>query len=348
MNAFIEKIKNLACFVVLSAFIYLIITQNSNIKIFTYDAINNCITSLIPSLFFNLSVALFLVKSNIYLYAGKVLKFVAKYIFAMPDYIFSIFLISCFSGYPVGTKILSNLNKKGIISDYEMKYLPTICFSCGPSFIFSVVFDFKVGLVVFLSLFTANLITAILICHIYKPKQKTVNYRLEISSDIFFESLSEAFISVINISFVTVFFSGLISLVSLKIETKYFSPLIEICGLYDFFSYDYLNISLTILFLSFGGICVLCQIIKISENLVSVLLFIFVRLFVGSVAILIFRVLVYYNLFEIPDSDIYCFQTLSDFNLYGFNLSYFSVFFPLLSILIIKKSEDLLYHFGYN
>lgn len=339
MNFIKNKFINTIYFIFVLLLFSLPITQYKIINETSEEAIGYCIKSLIPSLFFTLVISLFIIESNLYFSIGKFFKLIAKYIFAMPEYVFSIFIISNFSGYPVGIKLLHKLKEKKLITNDDFKYLSCICFSGGPSFILSVTDNTKIGIPVFFSIFISNCITAIIICHFHKLSFiDNIIYKTEITSKNIILSISSSAKSMVGICSMTIFFTAIINILNLSDKFNFIPSLIEICQLKEFYDFNYKNVIISTGCLTFGGICVLFQIIQLSENQISICRFLLVRVF-NSVLSMFFC-----SLYFRFNNDIFsklenCFSNSDLFFISNFQITNYSFILLSMSVMLLYKIE---------
>ena len=163
------KLKNFSLLLVLSFFIIIIIL-NPN----TYSA--SCLTGLklwlyavLPSLLPFFFLTALLTKTGTLLSLSEKLSPLSKFLFKQKGLSFYAFVMSIISGYPVGSRIVYDLYKQGIISRNESEKLSVLASTSGIIFIIGVVGNtmFKnqtIGLAIYL----AHVLSAILVGIIFR------------------------------------------------------------------------------------------------------------------------------------------------------------------------------------
>lgn len=296
-----KDIKKYFYFVLLLGYMLCLIIWSENIKIYIVNSIKICIEVIIPSLYIFMILSDFLITSNMYAIIGKPFSFVSRYIFKIPEHLFSVFLISSIAGYPVGAKLLSNLLQEKIIDKQDAEDMLTYCYLSGPAFIcgavgVNVFSDVKIGVLIFGSIIFSNVIIAIIIgITRTPPPPNTYKDNLEIKFGHLIMSIANGGKNIFSICTIIVFFSSLICIIEKSGLVSFVAKIID-----DIFNYDYSNsvaviksfleISNIILFddniknlpiitalVSWGGLCVLFQIKGLISNRISMISFLFFR-----------------------------------------------------------------------
>ena len=204
-----------------------------------------------------------------------------------------VYLLSLIGGYPIGAKLLSELQKSGIISRHEgEKYLP-FCVNAGPAFIViaigkGIIGSVKVGYI----LLAAHCLASLIIALVFSPTIITgrceIKENLKPAKNSFAESLKNASGTCLNISAFVVFFSVINAYLiyfSDKIpQIKYLIFITEITSA----TARAKNIYFISFLLGFAGISIWMQVFSLAGKLSPAhFKFIVVRLLHGSFSALI-------------------------------------------------------------
>lgn len=298
--------KKIITFIIITAAVLysvLLIMYSHDISRCISDSINTCLTVIIPSLYAFMVLTGFLVSTDLYKILSKPFSFVSRYLFKIPSEYFSVFLISCVAGYPVGAKLLSDLRSADKIDKKTAEDMLSYCYLGGPAFICGAVgitlfSSIKAGMAVFLSILSANVIIAVIIGLFRKVPPKSNS---EIHTSVTFEKLILSVISGAKSLFVIcaiiIFFStficildniGIIDYISFNIENIFnvsrtdaeaiVRTTLEISNVSKFSYGCYNMIPVISGLMSFGGICILIQIKSTVVNKINVNYFIYVRI----------------------------------------------------------------------
>lgn len=265
-------------------------------------SIELCLTVIVPSLYGFLVLSGFFVKSGLYRYVSAPFGLISRYVLKIPAELFSVFLISQIGGYPVGTKLLADLRAENKLSDGDASALMCYCYNSGPAFIIGTVginlfSSVKIGCIMFLAIFTANLITSVIIGSFRKaPPKSAIKKQLDFSFEILIDSINRGAKSLFRICVMIVFFSIVIGILEASGIIGHFSnavsrlcgsdfqtieaiikSAIEISHITEFRVGMYSMLPVLTGLISFGGICVLIQAVAIAKNNFSVRKFLLLR-----------------------------------------------------------------------
>ncbi len=278
---------------------------------FSYDvgkyitaSINNCLTVIIPSLYIFMIISGFLISTNLYKAIGRPFDFISRYIFKIPSEFFSIFLISSVAGYPVGAKLLTDLKTSNKISDIDAETMIGYCYLGGPAFFCGAVgvtlFDnIRVGIIIFVSIFLSNLVLGIIAGLSRRiPPKCSVKTEYSITFDKLINSIISGAKSLFIICAIIVFFSSFICFADklnvLQTISIWISNLtkadiqntsaavrtfIEISQLSGFSHGCYELIPVITALMSFGGLCIIMQVMCITYKIIRMNYFFICRLF---------------------------------------------------------------------
>lgn len=250
-----------------------------------YASINNCLVSIIPSLFAFMVITTFLLRSGLYYYLFLSLKPIGKYIFHMSYDVFSIFLLSQIGGFPVGAKLLNEAVQNGSITKKYANQLLGCCFCSGPSFVIGVISiklygNIFIGALIYISIFLSNCVIAIIVG--IKNKNCLQNNKpiISVNEKILIESVNSSSVALFKVCSMIVFFSVIISAVNIIFKNEILFGLLEVSTIGESRLPAYLISAL----LSFGGICVIFQIVSLFNEMESVIKFIFIRITAAAIS----------------------------------------------------------------
>ncbi len=255
----LKKTSKLVILILCVAIITALVTYSTQVKNAIYNSIVLCGKSVIPSLFPIFCITLLII--NIGATALAPQKTISLFLF----------FLSMISGYPVGAKLLSTMVQNGQLKENSArKVLPTmIC--AGPAFIINIVgtqmfSDTLIGIRLYICQIAANLILFI------------INGGLTIDISRFASnvkvvkavtnSVKQSADSVINICAYVILFSAISEIFTVILGnafSKYFLYIFEVTGAV----YNSDNIYITNAVLSWGGICVIFQVLSVANNLHS-------------------------------------------------------------------------------
>ena len=230
---------------------------------------------------------------------------IAKKLFNLKGVAFYCFIMSVLSGYPVGSKIISELYEKGYINEGESARMAILCSTSGPLFIIGAVgismFKSRTcGIIIYLSHVLGAFITALFFKNYGKKPQISVKLNNEQVNNVLYTSMYSSVVSCLIVGgFISVFYvfseiasnfnllffiEKLLSLIlknfndGLNISKAFTYGLIECTrGAKNLSIYgtNALTVALTTALCSFGGISIIMQsIVFLSKAKVKPLLFI--------------------------------------------------------------------------
>lgn len=264
-----------------------------------------CLEIIIPSMYGFMIVSDLIIRCGVHKVISVPFRLISEYVFRLPCEMFSIFLISCFAGYPVGIKMIYNLLDRGETDRSTAEYMSCFCFSCGPAFISGTVCsrlysDKRAGLIIFASILSANIITALIMRTGRKIPHGNISFKgipASFSAQNIVLSVDNSARSVFSICSMIVAFSvfsgicssaGIFSYAAEMIcrisgydyQTSYSAVMsfFEISNVSSFPSENYSLLPLVTALLSFGGICVLIQITAVSGGRLKMTAFLISRI----------------------------------------------------------------------
>lgn len=272
------------------------------------NGVSVCLNSIVPSMYAFIILSDLLVKTNSYKLIGRVLSPISRYVLHLEGNMFAIFLISLVAGYPVGAKLISNLELNNSIDSTLAKKMYCYCYSGGLAFILGTIGgSLKISLIVYVSNVMANLILAMILN--FKdtiPKRDTSKTDAKISSSILIDAINSSFRTIVNICVMIIAFSIVISLLDafnitntlaiilskvLKISSSsiqtVINAILEVSKSANVIVVGSSYLPILSMIFSFGGICVVMQILSISGKSFNLGYFLKCRLFTASISYII-------------------------------------------------------------
>lgn len=279
------------CFAVLSAFII----YSSQCIPFASNALLNCISCVIPSIFPFLVITDFLGKTEFYNIVETKTKKIAGTLFYISGTAFSVVIFGYLCGFPGAAKITGDLYKQNRISLSDAIRLSAFTNNAGPLFIigtigFGMLNSVKTGIILFMIQCFSSLLTGLIISKSIKlPKKNTENFFTPHRTESFLknitDSITASFMTMIPITGTIVFFafiskafatSGLLNpLFSFfKVEPELSDSLIfsffELTGglstLVSIFHSEKLLLPILSLFISWSGLSIHMQVLNFYSN----------------------------------------------------------------------------------
>ena len=282
MKKFSEKIT--VAFLIIS--FVLCITKTTLISRAVYEAVCRCLETVIPSLYAVMTVSLIIIRSGVTSYIPRFAKKISELILGMEGYVLPIFTFSMFAGYPVGVRMLTAEYDNGRLSKKRAEILCGLCYGAGPSFIFGCISgklygSTDAGLLIITSTVSANILLALIMSFSLRKSIQMDNRKgkFGISADMLTECVIKGGRSIAEVCFMITAFAvisevleafgavdaiGRIAAELMHIPKETASGLI--CALLDITNVDRLSTGdYTILpyicgLISFGGLCVIFQV----------------------------------------------------------------------------------------
>jgi hypothetical protein len=293
----------------------LLIYFADSIKIAVKDSVNLCLTVIIPSLYAFMVLPPFLISTGIYRVLSRPFYVFSRYIFRIPEDFFSIFILSSIAGYPVGAKLLETAVKDGKIDSDTAADMQNYCYMGGPAYFCGVVGitlfgRVSVGLIIFLIIFITNILSGIITARKRViPSKIHEKIRLDVTARKFLSAVTDGGKSTLIMCGIIVFFStfnclleklGFFTILS-KFAVNIFGisrsdgetalrSLIEITNVVHFIPGNIQILPLLTALLSFGGLCVIMQIIQFSGDFIHTGRFFVHRLFGAGTSFLLAKI----------------------------------------------------------
>jgi hypothetical protein len=297
-----EKIQT--CIVALFAVIYgtLLIIFAKDVGEAVKFYIDVCLTAIIPSMFAFMVLSTFIVSTGIYRVLSRPFGWISRKVFRIPAEFFSIFMLSCIAGYPIGAKLLAEIVRESPDKKDLAAHLQCFCFMGGPAYFCGIISlslfgNIIFGLIIFAVIFTVNVIIGILSGIIReKPTKSHYSIKTHISAEKFFSSIRDGGASILMMCGVIIFFGTFICVLeklgfmnftakiltdltnlSLSDASALTKAVFEINNLRSLTPSNVMILPTVTMFLSFGGICVLMQMFQFAQNYIIVGKFIISR-----------------------------------------------------------------------
>lgn len=225
------------------------------------NAGERCITVILPSLYLFSILASFCVKSGF-------LELLAKP-FRKNAVLWLIVFFSQLGGYPVGAQLLHSMYQEGKISEAQEQKLLCACFGCGFGFLFATVGgNVRTALLVWLILTVPNLLLAGVFLRRMKteiqPDETPVRKPFSVLLTESVESSASAMLKICGMILAFGAFMGMLEGLTGKIPSVVRS-ILEISSLSEYMKSGGI-LPAAVSLLSFGGLCVHCQIASVCEN----------------------------------------------------------------------------------
>lgn len=266
------------------------------------SSIKVCVNVIIPSLFPFMIASGIIISSGLYYKLSIPFSPISRYVFRVRADLFSIFLISSVGGYPVGAKLIINLYESGNIDKSTAEKMLGFCYMGGPAFFIGaagmkIYNSTSVGMVIFASVFIANMTTMFLYgLRSPLPRKDTIGRRLDFKLNDFLSSVNSGGIGIAKICAAIVFFASFLAVLDASGAIGFFSRIIssitnispEICRILLRSMLEISNISVlppdisllpvVTAMLSFGGFCVIFQVEGIIDGKLSTYNFLISRI----------------------------------------------------------------------
>lgn len=260
-----------------------------------YDSLFVWFYSIYPSIFIFYNISNYLMYNYCFIKLSNLLKFFIKF---DSDKSYVILLINIFLGNPGTANLLFNSLNNQEITDNDFKLLKNITFFMNPLFILNI-FNIKIYLFYLLSAFIYIYIYSFVFNYRKDKKNIIINNYKKYTFNNFFESISNSIHILLNVACMVTFFNiTKTSIIYILNLINFNNHLINIVlsflevasGLKFLSSTD--NIYLSILLISFQGLCILIQSFSyLNKKNISFLRYIFNHIFRSICVSIIFIIL---------------------------------------------------------
>ncbi|MBR1553977.1 MAG: hypothetical protein IJ644_01125 [Oscillospiraceae bacterium] len=227
------------------------------------NAGERCITVILPSLYLFSILASFGVKSGFLEGLAKPFRRLG----GNHAVLWMIVIFSQMGGYPVGAQLLHSMYQEGRISAEQEEKLLYSCFGCGFGFLFATVGgNIRTALLLWMMLSLPNLLTA----GIFLRRMNLVSdgnpegkpFAVLLTESV--ENAASAMLKICGMILAFGAFEGILEGITGRIPAV-IGSILEISRLSDYMKSGG-SLPMAVGLLSFGGLCVHCQIVAVSEN----------------------------------------------------------------------------------
>lgn len=244
-------------------------------------AVGDCLEVIVPSLFAFTALSIYLQKSGLYRTALRPITFPLSKLLRMDEELCAVFVLANIGGYPVGTRLLSELVSSGRLSSKDAGRMLCCCFGSGPSFVIGIagmcVFRSSgAGLTLFAACFMSSLLIAAAVRMGGEIKLERSDERYDLSADTFVSSVTGSArvmftvcVMIVGFSAITVMLRqvGIFALFERVFgSAEVFPAIMEVTRIKDVLPTRY-AMPLCAALLSFGGVCVQLQIVALAKGI---------------------------------------------------------------------------------
>lgn len=267
---------NLSVLILIMIIGILLLTMRGRISDEISSALTVCGEVLIPSIFPFMMLSSFAIKSGVFGSINRISAPFMKKIFGLPAECFSCLFFGFIGGYPVGASIVSELYEKKKITEKDVRHIFSFCVNAGPAFVVTAAGEMMLrsetaGVVMLVSVCFASVITGV----VFSLFKRKTDYERIITSEK--NNLSQALVDsafasskgIISVCTWVLSFSAISAIVKTIIKNE------TLLLVYLAFSEVTTGIGsaaklggipLVSAVISFGGICVMCQILPIIKK----------------------------------------------------------------------------------
>ncbi len=237
-----------------------------------------CINVIVPSLFAFMAVSALIVKSGAYIYISKLFSPLSR-IIGLPKELFFVFFTANTAGYPLGASMIKTLVDNGRLDKKSAARLLCCCFNGGPAFFCSAVgltvfSSQRAGMLIYCSILISNIILAALLNRLFPIKYSASEQKAHFDAQMLDESVSAAGESMLKICAMIMLFGTFIpyadritAMLGIKGNAAcLISSVIEISNLSRLEGYPFRLLPAVSAAGSFGGICILMQLVSIIRS----------------------------------------------------------------------------------
>ena len=321
-------IKNTAVILFITAAIYFCLKFPSEIGQDVQNSMERCLDIIIPSMFIFMCITTFISMSGLHSLLGCPFRIISEKVFRLPKEGFAVFLLSLISGYPAGIKLVDDCAGNSNISGKQKKILSCICCCGGPAFISGTAAqqlypDSNAAVLIFVSIISANFITALVLTRTLPKTVSTPRKRIIIDTKTLIPAVRSASGAMMQMCIMIVAFGGILCILKLSGGIKALSlpasrifdmsaetvsavimSFMEISNIVTLPSGSEALFPAVTFLLSFGGICVMLQIAALADKDLPIGRFIAVRLCTALEAAVISRLLLPF--LSIAQTDVPC------------------------------------------
>lgn len=292
--------------IILSALIFLIISNSQIAKEGAISGIKLCENTIIPALLPVLILTNLISNSKCSYIFERIFGFICVRLFKLPKCTAPAIIFGLIGGYPAGAILTNNLYQNAMIDKNTMSRIMRFNFSGGLAFIITAVGQIRyssleTGIILFISCITPSILIAIINGLFIKKTPDSSNALKNTLSinEALIKSVETATKSILTMCAYIILFSALCSIFSIP---KQLLPIIEITnGI--FYSKD-IPLDYVAFFLSFGGLCIHFQIMEyLNSKYLDFLVFRTIN------AILSYLIMHFYLILHPIEQSVFCNQS---------------------------------------
>lgn len=271
-----DKIVNIPVLVFVICTGILLLVKKTQVADAVSNGLTVCGEVLIPSLFPFMMLSSFAVKSGVFRSMNRIVSPLIKRIFSLSGECFSALFFGFIGGYPVGVSIISGLYEQEKVTEKDVRHMLSFCVNAGPAFVVTAAGEMilgskTAGIVMLVSVCLSSITTGVFYTFFKKKSKHDIinnTEKMNLSQalvDSAFSS-SQSMISVCTWLLVFSAFSGIIqSFIKNETVLLIYSAFSEVTtGIRSAAKLG--GIPLVAAVISFGGICVMCQILPIIKK----------------------------------------------------------------------------------
>lgn len=256
------------------------------------QSVAGCLEVVIPALFAFTVLAVYLQRSRLYLTAFRPLTKPLSLLLGIPEELCAVFLLANIGGYPVGARLLGELVSSGRLSRRDAGRMLCFCYGSGPSFVIGtagaeVFGSAAAGGVIYAACFMSALVIAVVVCRtgeriILVPGEQhpvltaeCFTGSVDAGARVMYTvcCMAAAFAAVtalLDCSGLTGLISGALGLAGFGGNSdRLFQAFLEVTRVRDMLP-DGMAAPVCAALLSFGGVCVVLQILAVSGGRIPV------------------------------------------------------------------------------
>lgn len=222
--------KRIVLTVFVAAAAAIVLINSETVQSSAAEAIQACLSSLVPSLMTFMTVANFISNSYCADVLSRIFGRIVRIIFNLPENCAKVVLLSALGGYPCGAKLIGEMLDKKEIESSDAQRMLRFCINASPAYVVSAVGiglfgSAKIGAVIFF----CHLFTAWLIGALFRgrniPKTPLVKINRPKISESFVKSVLDSTAAMVSISGFVITFSTILSLLDAAGITEAFAAL---------------------------------------------------------------------------------------------------------------------------
>lgn len=263
----------------------LLLINSSAVSHAAQNAVAMCLEVIIPSLFAFTVLSVYLQNSGLYRTVLKPLAKPLSKLLRLDEELCAVFILGNIGGYPVGARLLSELCRQNQLSPKDAGRLLCCCYGSGPSFIISVVGNrvfgsAAAGAILFGACFLSSLIIAAAVCRSGERIQlKAQETAYDLSAQCFINSVMSGARVMFTVCAMIVLFSAAMAMVGIPTDVgSAAAALLEISKISAVSPSGAFALPICAALLSFGGVCVILQVIAIGAGKLPLKAFMLSRL----------------------------------------------------------------------